>query len=122
VGNVASIPGASPLRNNNVAIPVTQPVATTPEVAAVNSQALALIQQLPGFGPNFTWQYYKLTGVQALPTNDETSEDFYLANIVVESSQPGIQLFRGVPTLPIGILTNIRNQLNVIDYATRPRR
>jgi hypothetical protein len=84
VGNVTTRP------KNNVPIPVTQPVATTPEVAAVNSQALALMQQLPGFGPNFTWQYYKLTGVQAPPTNDETSEDFYLANIVVESSQPGI--------------------------------
>ena len=120
VGKVASIPGASPLPNNNVAIPVTQPVAMTPEVAAVNSQALALMQTLPGFGPNFIWQYYKLTGVQALPTNDETSEDFYLANIVVESSQPGIQLFRGFPTIPIGILTNIRNQVNVIDYGATP--
>ena len=120
VGNVASISGGSPLPNNNVAIPVTQPVATTPEVAAVNSQALALMQQLPGFGPNFTWQYYKLTGVQALPTNDETSEDFYLANIVVESSPPGIQLFRGFPPISNGVLTNVRNQVNVIDYGATP--
>ena len=112
-GEVASIPG-------DVSIPVTQPVATTPEVAAVNSQALALMQQLPGFGPNFTWQYYKLTGVQALPTNDETSEDFYLANIVVESSQPGIQLFRGFPPISKGVLTNMRNQANVIDYGATP--
>ena len=120
MGEVASIPGAVSLPNNNVAIPVTQPVATTPEVAAVNSQALALMQQLPGFGPNFTWQYYKLTGVQALPTNDETSEDFYLANIVVESSQPGIQLFRGFPPISNGVLTNVRNQVNVIDYGATP--
>ena len=120
MGNVASIPGGSPLPNNNVAIPVTQPVAMTPEVAAVNSQALALMQQLPGFGPNFTWQYYKLTGVQALPTNDETSEDFYLANIVVESSPPGIQLFRGFPPISNGVLTNVRNQVNVIDYGATP--
>jgi hypothetical protein len=120
MGEVASIPGAESLPSNNVAIPVTQPVATTPEVAAVNSQALALMQQLPGFGPNFTWQYYKLTGVQALPTNDETSEDFYLANIVVESSQPGIQLFRGFPPIKNGVLTNVRNQVNVIDYGATP--
>ena len=124
VGAVTSIPGAVPLQNNKVAVPITQPVATTPEVAAVNSQALALMQQLPSFGPNFTWQYYKLTGVQAIPTNDDTSQDFYLANIVVESSQPGIQLFRGFPTIPATpappVLTNLRNQINVIDYHARP--
>ena len=100
IGEVASVAGAVPLPNNNVAVPVTQPVATTPEVAAVDSQALALMRQLPGFGPNFTWQYYKLAGVQALPTNDETSEDFYLANIVVES-QPARDPV--VPRLPANL-------------------
>jgi hypothetical protein len=96
-------------------VPVTSPVPTVPEVAQLNAQALALMKQIPGFGPNFIWQYYKLTGVQAIPTNDERSKDFYLANIVVESSQPGIQLFRGFPPIINGVLNNIRNQSNVID-------
>ncbi|MFD0320850.1 hypothetical protein [Lysobacter gummosus] len=51
------------------------------------------------------WQYYRLVGLQVLPTNEDSSvtpatpnpltQDYYLANIVVESSQPGIQLFKG---------------------------
>jgi hypothetical protein len=50
------------------------------------------------------WQYYRLVGIQVLPTNEDSSitappnpltQDYYLANIVIESSQPGIQLFKG---------------------------
>jgi hypothetical protein len=99
-------------------VQITQPVATTAGVTTVNGQALAAMQQLPGFNQNFVWQYYTLTGIQAVPTSNESSPEFYLANIVVESSQPGIQLFRGFP--PINsttlALTNIRNQVNVIDH------
>ncbi|WP_143754951.1 exo-alpha-sialidase [Caulobacter sp. BP25] len=99
-----------------VTIPVTQPVTVVPDVAKVNAQALAAMQGIPGFNNQFVWQYYRLAGVQAIPTNDETTKDFYLANIVVESSQPGIQLFRGFPPITKGTLTNLRNQVNVIDY------
>ena len=115
LGAVTSIPG-SKVVNGVVTVPVTSPVPTVPEVATVNSQALAAMQKIPGFGKNFVWQYYKLTGVQAIPTNDETTRDFYLANIVVESSQPGIQLFRGFPPIAGGVLANQRNQTNVIQY------
>ena len=102
-------------------VPVTQPVATTPGVAAVNQQALTAMQGIPGFSNQFVWQYYNLVGVQAVPTNDETSDDFYLANIVVESSQPGIQLFRGMPHISAsGTLTNYRNQVNVVDLYKTP--
>ena len=81
-----------------VTVPVTQPVPTAGDIVAVNNQALAAMKGIPGFNGNFVWQYYKLVGVQAVPTNDDTTPDFYLANIVVESSQPGIQLFRGFPS------------------------
>lgn len=114
-GNTSTFPGAKPVPGG-VAIPVTSPVPTVPEVASVNAQALAAMKGIPGFNQNFTWQYYKLAGVQAVPTNNESTRDFYLANIVVESSQPGIQLFRGFPPITNGVLTNIRNQVNVIDY------
>jgi hypothetical protein len=115
LGPVASTPGAR-IVNGNVVVPVTDPVPTVPEVAQANREALAAMRSIPGFGPNFVWQYYSLTGVQAVPTNDENARDFYLANIAVESSQPGIQLFRGRPIISAaGTLTDTRNQTNVID-------
>jgi len=117
LGATTSIPGSKTV-NGVVTVPVTSPVPTVPEVATVNKQALAAMQKIPGFGQKFVWQYYKLTGVQAIPTNDETTRDFYLANIVVESSQPGIQLFRGFPPITAGVLNNQRNQTNVIQYQT----
>ena len=119
LGPVTSIPGAKTV-NGAVVVPVTSPVPPVPEVTKVNSQALAAMKGIPGFGKDFVWQYYKLTGVQAIPTNDETTRDFYLANIVVESSQPGIQLFRGFPPITGGTLNNLRNQTNVIDYHNSP--
>lgn len=119
LGPVTSIPGAKTV-GGAVVVPVTSPVPPVPEVAKVNAQALAAMKGIPGFGKGFVWQYYKLTGVQAIPTNDETTRDFYLANIVVESSQPGIQLFRGFPPITGGTLNNLRNQVNVIDSHNNP--
>ena len=118
-GKTSTFPGAKPVPGG-VAIPVTSPVPLVPEVASVNAQALAAMKGIPGFNQNFKWQYYRLAGVQAIPTNAENTRDFYLANIVVESSQPGIQLFRGFPPITNGVLTNIRNQVNVIDYHNSP--
>jgi len=107
-----------------VTIPVYQPVPLVSQVAAVNQQALALMKTLPNFDDKFVWQYYRLAGVQAVPTNTEATPDFYLANIVVESSQPGIQLFRGFPPLSPPakptLLTNVRNQVNVMDHHFTP--
>jgi hypothetical protein len=102
-----------------VTVPVTQPSPTAEDILGVNSQALAAMKGIPGFNGNFVWQYYKLVGVQAVPTNNETTSDFYLANIVVESSQPGIQLFRGFPQVK-SVLTNFRNQVNISDSSTSP--
>jgi mono/diheme cytochrome c family protein len=121
LGSVSSIAGAKTV-SGAVTVPVTQPVATVPGVAQVNQQAYAAMKGIPGFNANFVWQYYKLAGVQAVPTNDDATADFYLANIVVESSQPGIQLFRGQPKiLKTGELANARNQANVMDTYTPPQ-
>ena len=72
---------------------------------------------MSSLGKDFVWQYYQLTGVQAIPSSDETTKDYYLANIVVESSQAGIQLFRGGLSSDPSFepLPNIRNKLNMID-------
>jgi hypothetical protein len=123
LGAVTKLAGAKPLPNNMVAVPVATPVPTLPDVNQVNGRALQAMGALPGFSRNFVWQYYHLVGVQAVPTNDETSEDFYLANIAVESSQPGIQLFRGFPPIDPNtlLLTNNRNQVNVLDHVTTPQ-
>ncbi len=122
LGAVAKLQHAQPLPNNMYAVPVAPPVPTVEEVAYVNQLANRLMSELPGFGHNFVWAYYQLVGVQAIPTNDETSKDFFLANIVVESSQPGIQLFRGFPPIDPKtlLLTNDRNQVNVLDHAATP--
>jgi hypothetical protein len=127
LGPVTSIPNATTVtasvngkQISLVAVPVTQPSPTEDDIAQVNAQALAAMKGIPGFNGNFLWQYYKLVGVQAVPTNDETAKDFYLANIVVESSQPGIQLFRGFPPIKSGVLTNVRNQVNISDSSTSP--
>lgn len=118
-GNVSGFRGAISVGGGRYAIPVTQPVTITPGVQAVNNQAYAVMKQIPGYNNNFVWQYYKLAGIQAIPSSNDTTSDFYLANIVVESSQPGIQLFRGFPPIPPApapqVLNNIRNQVNVID-------
>jgi hypothetical protein len=104
---------------NGQNITVTLPPTGNPDVANVNQQVRSLISAL-GLGKDFVWQYYQLTGVQAIPTSDETTKDYYLANIVVESSQAGIQLFRGgLSSNPsFEPVPNIRNKINVHDKAT----
>src|SRR6266436_2103873 len=100
-------------------VKVTLPPTGNADVANVNQQVRSLISAL-GLGNEFVWQYYQLTGVQAIPTSDETTKDYYLANIVVESSQAGIQLFRGglSPNPCFEPVPNIRNKLNVNDKAS----
>ena len=104
--------------NINVQVPVVQPPATNDLVTRTNMQVLAAMQQVPDFDENFVWQYYKLKGVQGIPTNREGANDFYLANIVIESSLPGLQLFRGgisQPELEVGEAFITRNMINVVD-------
>lgn len=78
---------------------VIQPKTITAEVISVNQHVHGLLPS------DSRWRYYALKGVQSLATNttgtgssrkgNPTSPDYYLANIVVESSQPGVQLFQG---------------------------
>lgn len=71
---------------------------------------------LPDTNSPTVWKYYQLKGVQAIPLSDQTDPDYYLANIMVESSQPGIQLFRGSNDFPIPpdhVLTHRRNFSNI---------
>lgn len=98
-------------------IRVVQPQTIYSEVTAVNNQVKQLMNGSSEFN-NSVWKYYRLKGVQAIPSSTETDPDYYLANIMVESSQPGIQLFRGgnVKSFPIPeghILTNARNMKNI---------
>lgn len=72
---------------------VVQPNDIVSEVNDVNNQVNTLVQSLD---KNNVWANYRLKGVQAVPTSDSTISNYYLANIVVESSQPGIQLFSGI--------------------------
>ena len=72
---------------------VVQPNTIIREVNDVNNQVNAMIKSL---SPGNVWANYRLKGVQAVPTSNTDSKNFYLANIVVESSQPGIQLFSGI--------------------------
>lgn len=61
----------------------------------------AIRAQIVAQNPSSVWQYYKLLGVQSVPTSDATSPYFYLANIVVETSLPGLQRFQGrIPPPP----------------------
>ena len=119
-GSVGNIPGAKKISSSPVryGVPVVQPPTTNTFVEYVNVQARSFMTQIPGFDKNFVWQYYELKGVQSIPTSDEESLDYYLANIVTESSQPGVQLFTGGTSGPKNnTFTNIRNQLNTRDAA-----
>ena len=115
----SSIPGAQKIQLGNgkyvIAVPVTAARTTNEAVARVNAQVLAAMRTLPGFGKNFVWRYYTLKGVQGMPTSDDTRADYYLANDVIESSQPGLQLFRGGTPTVHPILENTRNTANVMD-------
>jgi len=120
VGSVTSISGAQEV-GDAVEIPVVQPPTTNSDVDAINEQVQGVIASLPGFDANYVWQYYVLKGVQGVPTSDETAHDYYLADITIESSQPGVQLFRGAAGLNTTAsppnFTNPRNQANVLDEA-----
>ncbi|MCP1454849.1 exo-alpha-sialidase [Pseudomonas kilonensis] len=96
-------------------ITVVQPLTVFNEVAAVNKQVQALMEESGEFTDS-VWKHYRLKGVQAIPSSEQTDPDYYLANIMVESSQPGIQLFRGGNSFPIpedSILTNTRDFKNI---------
>ncbi|SDT34471.1 hypothetical protein SAMN05216598_5154 [Pseudomonas asplenii] len=96
-------------------ISVVQPQTTHAEVVAVNDQVRQLMDASGQFS-NSVWKHYRLKGVQAIPSSNETDPDYYLANILVESSQPGIQLFRGTNIFPVqknNTLTNMRNVANI---------
>lgn len=96
-------------------IRVVQPLTMHAEVVAVNNQVKQLMDGSSEF-TNSIWKHYRLKGVQAIPSSTQTDPDYYLANIMVESSQPGIQLFRGSNVFPIpdnNTLTNARNQPNI---------
>src|SRR5262249_31735987 len=77
-------------------------VAQYTPVESVTSQVNASVhQQITAQNSNSVWQYYNLLGVQSVPTNDQQSAYFYLANVVVESSLPGLQRFQGrIPPPP----------------------
>ncbi|WP_248804327.1 sialidase family protein [Pseudomonas sp. MWU13-2100] len=96
-------------------IRVVQPQTIYSEVAAVNNQVKQLMDGSSAFN-NSVWKHYRLKGVQAIPSSTETDPDYYLANIMVESSQPGIQLFRGSNVFPVpedNTLTNMRTVKNI---------
>lgn len=90
--------------------PVTRLKTISAEVNDVNNQVTALMPS------DSVWRNYRLKGVQAKPVsypdnNGQVSLDYYLANIVVESSQPGLQLFTGTvknPTSEDPTFTNNR--------------
>ena len=96
-------------------ITVVQPKTIAQEVNDVNNMVAALITGISGQASNI-WANYRLKGVQAVPTSNQEYLNYYLANIVVESSQPGIQLFHGNAGggLPVnGTFTNNRESLNI---------
>ncbi|MCC2605084.1 hypothetical protein [Planctobacterium marinum] len=79
--------------------PVKRLKTISAEVNDVNNQVAALMPA------DSVWRNYRLKGVQAVPTsypdnNGTVPLDYYLANIVVESSQPGLQLFTGTVVNP----------------------
>lgn len=85
-------------------VTVQNPPVGTIAVYNVNNEVQQAMAQTPAFKDS-VWRYYRLVGLQVLPTNEDSSitpskpdpltQDYYLANIVIESSQPGIQLFKG---------------------------
>ena len=106
-------------------ITVVQPPTVFNEVVAVNNQVQALMEGSGEF-THSVWKHYRLKGVQAIPSSEQTDPDYYLANIMVESSQPGIQLFRGSNSFPIpedSVLTNTRDFKNIrvpdYDHSTK---
>ncbi|MFT5162375.1 MAG: hypothetical protein ACI9FJ_000951, partial [Alteromonadaceae bacterium] len=69
-------------------VPVADYNDPTSQVNNVNQQALKAMQAIPGFNQHFIWQYYRLKGVQGIPTDDTTSPDYELNKFVQQSYQP----------------------------------
>ncbi|NWB89270.1 sialidase family protein [Pseudomonas gingeri] len=122
-GDVVDSAHTSPIYSGSNGIPkgqagpirVVQPQTIYSEVTAVNNQVKQLMDGSSAFN-NSVWKHYRLKGVQAIPSSTETDPDYYLANILVESSQPGIQLFRGSNVFPVpedNTLTNMRTVKNI---------
>ena len=122
VGDVEDIAGAVVV-DGEVQVTVVQPPTINDAVEAANAQALAAMQAIPGFDESFIWQYYRLKGVQGVPKNRQSRDDFFLANIAIESSPPGVQLWRGQVDLTTDQSTGVttldipQNQINVFDPA-----
>jgi|GEM_PF-1016894 len=121
-GDVADSTHTPPIYSGSNGIPkgqagpirVVQPQTLYSDVTAVNNQVKQLMDGSSAFN-NSVWKHYRLKGVQAIPSSTETDPDYYLANILVESSQPGIQLFRGGNKFPqdTPTLTNMRTMKNI---------
>lgn len=110
--------GNAPMGN---LFPVQRLKTISAEVNDVNNSVVALMPS------SSVWKNYRLKGVQAVPSsypanNGPVPQDYYLANIVVESSQPGLQLFAGTvqnPKQSNGFtFTNSRALPGVINPAT----
>ncbi len=104
-------PTPPPMFPNGIlpAAPGLPPTFAGPTMASQYTPALPVTKQVNDAvhaqivrqNPSSVWQYYKLLGVQSVPTSDATSPYFYLANIVVETSLPGLQRFQGrIPPPP----------------------
>ena len=117
-------------------IKVIDPGAGTLDVLNVNTEVHQAMDATPELA-NSVWRHYRLVGIQVLPTNEDSSitgpvdpltQDYYLANIVIESSQPGIQLFKGGIVDPgdsrdgnqKDSLLNQRSLPNIIDVPELP--
>jgi len=124
------VPGATlPPRLADFAGPImAEPSpALTKAVTDVNAEVVAAMARLPEFNKS-VWMNYRLAGVQILPVNEDSStsgtpdpltEDFFLANNVIESSRPGVQLFKGGVSDPNmrgagpHQLLNLRSEANI---------
>ncbi|MFO1072190.1 MAG: hypothetical protein U1E17_05790 [Geminicoccaceae bacterium] len=82
-------------------IPVTRAHPIHSQVASTNASFHAIFK---AGNPNSVWQYYKLVGVQATPTNQppatapaDALSYFFLANIMVETNQTLQNFVGGAP-------------------------
>lgn len=109
-------------------IAVVQPPTITHDVESVNEEVKEAMTSSGQFSDS-VWQYYELKGVQAIATSEQSAsgtlspatKDFFLANDVIESSQPGVQLFKGGVDGPSdGTFTNDRSQTNITNVSGEP--
>lgn len=127
----AFIPGNFNLPGTNSAGPikVVQPPTITKAVTDVNNEVKSVMQSSGQFNNN-VWQYYQLKGIQPLPVDEDTSvtgtnnpltQDYFLASNVIESSQTGIQLFKGGAPGPVnGTLPNPRSGTGAVNIQNVP--